>query len=142
MYTYINYDIPDTVLEAQLMKQKSENNTERDQLQSLIAKMESHVSQQKKQMEQEKWQLQQDMAKLTAQQNAFEDDRTTTLMKFETERERLEQAKEKFLTEQQEILSRCYEERRSITSERAGLSVLQKKALERERRDKQLSIQV
>lgn len=130
------------MLEAQVLKQKLENNIERDRLQSLIAKMESHVSQQRKQIEQDRWDVQQHTAKLTAQQNAFEEERTSTLLKLETERERLEQAKEKFLSEQQDILSRCYEERRSVASEKASLSVLQQKALEREKRDKQYGLQV
>jgi len=124
------------------MKQKAENNSERDQLQSLIAKMEAHVSQQKKQIEQDRWQLQQDTGKLTAQQKAFEEERTSCLLKLETDRERLEQAKEKCLSEQQEMLSRCYEERHAIAAERAELTVIQKKAAEREQRDKQLSLLV
>ena len=49
---------------------------------------------------------------------------------------------EKFLSEQQEVLSKCYEERRSLAAERAELSVLQKKALEREKRETQKSLQV
>ena len=49
---------------------------------------------------------------------------------------------EKFLSEQQEVLSQCYEERRSLAAERAELSVLQKKALEREKRETQKSLQV
>ena len=49
---------------------------------------------------------------------------------------------EKFLSEQQEVLSKCYEERRSLAAERAELSVLQKRALEREKRETQKSLQV
>lgn len=49
---------------------------------------------------------------------------------------------EKFLSEQQEVLSQCYEERRSLAAERAELSVLQKRALEREQRETQKSLQV
>lgn len=40
------------------------------------------------------------------------------------------------------MLSQCYEERRSLATERAELSVLQKRALEREQRETQKSIQV
>ena len=49
---------------------------------------------------------------------------------------------EKFLSEQQEVLAQCYEERRSLAAERAELSVLQKRALEREQRVTQKSLQV
>ena len=49
---------------------------------------------------------------------------------------------EKFLSEQQEILAQCYEERRSLAAERAELSVLQKRALEREQKETQKSLQV
>ena len=49
---------------------------------------------------------------------------------------------EKFLSEQQEVLAQCYEERRSLAAERAELSVLQKRALEREQRETQKSLQV
>ena len=44
--------------------------------------------------------------------------------------------------EQREVLAQCYEERRSLASERAELSLLQKRALEREQRDAKKSIQV
>ncbi len=37
-----------------------------------------------------------------------------------------------FLSEQQDVLSHCYEEQRTLASERAELSVLQKRALEQE----------
>ena len=40
------------------------------------------------------------------------------------------------------MLSQCYEERRSLATERAELSVLQKRALEREQRETQKSLQV
>ena len=40
------------------------------------------------------------------------------------------------------MLSQCYEERRSLATERAELSVLQKSALEREQRETQKSLQV
>ena len=40
------------------------------------------------------------------------------------------------------MLSQCYEERRSLAAERAELSVLQKRALEREKRETQKSLQV
>ena len=49
---------------------------------------------------------------------------------------------EKFLSEQQEVLAQCYEERRSLAAERAELSVLQKRALEREQKETQKSLQV
>ena len=44
--------------------------------------------------------------------------------------------------EQREVLAQCYEERRSLASERAELSLLQKRALEREQRESKKSIQV
>ena len=47
---------------------------------------------------------------------------------------------EKFLSEQQDVLTQCYEERRSLASERAEVSLLQKKAIVREQRESQKSI--
>ena len=40
------------------------------------------------------------------------------------------------------MLTQCYEERRSLAAEKAELSVLQRRALEREQKEKQRSLQV
>ena len=93
-------------------------------------------------LSQERWQLQQEGGRLKAQQAAFEEERVASLRKMEEDRDQLQQAKEKFLAEQQEVLAQCYEERRSLAAERAELSLLQKRALEREQRDTQKSLQV
>lgn len=131
-----------SALEAQLTKQKAENDSERERLQTLIAKLESHVSQQNKRIEDESWQLKQDKIRLGTQQSAFENERSSYLLKLETERDKLQQSKEKLLVEQKEILSQCYEERKSLAAQRVELSVLHKKALEREQWNKQASFQL
>ena len=40
------------------------------------------------------------------------------------------------------MLTQCYEERRSLAAEKAELSMLQRRALEREQKEKQRSLQV
>jgi len=40
------------------------------------------------------------------------------------------------------VLTQCYEERRSLAAEKAELSMLQRRALEREQKEKQRSLQV
>jgi len=40
------------------------------------------------------------------------------------------------------VLKQCYEERRSLAAEKAELSMLQRRALEREQKEKQRSLQV
>lgn len=62
--------------------------------------------------------------------------------KMEEDRDQLQQAKEKFLAEQRDVLTKCYEERRSLAADRAELEVLKKKAQEREQRDSQKTLQV
>ena len=49
---------------------------------------------------------------------------------------------EKFLSEQREVLTQCYEERRELAAERAELSMLQRRALEREQKETQRNLQV
>lgn len=61
---------------------------------------------------------------------------------MEEDRDQLQQAKEKFLAEQRDVLAKCYEERRSLAADRAELEVLKKKAQEREQRDSQKTLQV
>ena len=124
------------------MRQQAENSAERERLHLLISKLESHIAQQSKSIDQEKWQLQQDTSRLKTQQTAFEEERALFLRKMEEDREQLQQAREKFLLEQREVLSKCYEERRRLASERAELEVMKKRAKEREERDSQRSLQV
>ena len=124
------------------MRQQAENNAERERLHLLISKLESHIAQQSKSIDQEKWQLQQDTSRLKTQQTAFEEERVLFLRKMEEDREQLQQAREKFLLEQREVLGKCYEERRRLASERAELEVVKKRAKEREERDSQRSLQV
>ena len=131
-----------SALEDRLMKQQAENSAERERLQLLIAKLESHIAQQSKTIEQEKWQLQQDSARLKSQQSAFEEERASFLRKMADDRDQLQVAREKFLVEQRDVLAKCYEERRSLAAERAELDVMKKAAHEREQRHKESSIQV
>ncbi len=49
---------------------------------------------------------------------------------------------EKFLTEQHQLLSQCLTERHSLAAERAQLTVLQRKASEREQREAQRNQEV
>ena len=49
---------------------------------------------------------------------------------------------EKFLTEQHQLLSQCLTERHSLAAERAQLTVLQRKASEREQREVQRNQEV
>lgn len=49
---------------------------------------------------------------------------------------------EKFLTEQQQLLSQCLTERHSLATERAQLTVLQRKASEKEHREAQRNQEV
>ena len=131
-----------TALEERLVRQQAENNAERERLHLLIAKLESHVAQQSKSIDQEKWQLQQDASRLKTQQTAFEEERVAFLRKTEEDREQLQQAREKFLLEQREVLGKCYEERRRLATERAQLEVARKRAKEREETDSQKTLQV
>ena len=124
------------------MRQQAENSAERERLHLLIAKLESHTTQQSKSIDQEKWQLQQDTSRLKTQQTAFEEERASFLRKMEDDREQLQQAREKFLLEQREVLGKCYEERRRLATERAQLEVIKKRAKEREETDSQKSLQV
>ena len=107
-----------------------------------MAKLEAHISQQSKTMEQERWQLQQQAARLKTQQASFQEERAVGLSRLEDERAEFHAARERFLVEQQEILGKCYEEQRLVSAERAQVSVLKKKAEEREVREKQISHQV
>lgn len=124
------------------MRQQAENSAERERLHLLISKLESHIAQQGKSIDQEKWQLQQDISRLKTQQTAFEEERASFLRRMEEDREQLQQAREKFLLEQREVLGKCYEERRSLAAERAQLEVVKKRAKEREDMDSQKSLQV
>ena len=49
---------------------------------------------------------------------------------------------EKFLEEQRGVLGQCYEERMALAGERAEVTLLQRRALEREQRDTQKNLQV
>lgn len=124
------------------MKQQAENSTERERLHLLISKLESHISQQGKMVEQERWQLQQDSARLKMQQTAFEEERASFLRKMAEDRDQLQLAREKFLTEQRDVLAKCYGERKSLAADRAELDVLKKKLQEQEERESQKKLQV
>ena len=124
------------------MKQQVENSAERDRLHGLISKLESHISQQGKAVDQERWQLQQDSSRLKTQQSVFEEERASFLRKMADDKEQLQQAREKYLLEQRDVLAKCYEERRSLAAERAELEVMKKKVQEKEQRDSQRNMQV
>lgn len=123
------------------MKQQADNDVERERLHALIARLEGHASQQGRQLQQDRWLLQQDTGRLRAQQSAFEEERATALRRLADEGEQLQQAKEKFLEEQRGVLGQCYEERRVLAGERAEVTLLQRRALEREQRDTQKNLQ-
>ena len=131
-----------TALEERLVRQQAENSAERERLHLLITKLESHIAQQGKTIDQEKWQLQQDTSRLKTQQSAFEEERASFLRKMAEDREQIQQAREKFLSEQREVLGKCYEERRRLATERAELEVVKKRARERDERDSLKSLQV
>ena len=131
-----------SALEQRLLKQQADNSTERERLQTLVTRLESHIAQQSKTIEQDKWQLQQDTSRLKTQQSAFDSDRSAFLRKMAEDRDQLQEARERFLVEQREVLAKCYEERRSLASERAEVEVLKKKVQEREQRHKATTIQV
>lgn len=124
------------------MTQQAENDAERERLQSLVGKLEAHISQQTRSMEQERWQQQQEATRLKAKQAAFREEKSSALSRMEEERTQFQLTKEKFLAEQQEILTKCYEEQRVVAAERSELALMKKKAEERETREKRISIQV
>ena len=124
------------------MSQQASNDAERERLQGLVAKLEAHISQQTKSVEQERWQLQQQSIKLKAQQISFHEERMAAMSKLEDEKLQFHSAREQFLEEQQQILSKCYQEQHLVASERAQVSLLKKKAEERELREKETSNQV
>ena len=124
------------------MKQQAENSAERERLHLLISKLESHIAQQSKTIEQEKWQLQQDGSRLKMQQSVFEEERAAFLSKMEEERDQLQRSREKFLVEQKEVLAKCYEERRSVATERAEMEILKRRLKEQEQRNSQKSLEV
>ncbi len=124
------------------MTQQAENDAERERLQSLVAKLEAHISQQGRSMEQERWQQQQDAGRLKAQQAAFHEEKSNGLARLEEERVQFQLAKEKFLAEQQKILTKCYEEQHVAAAERSEVALMKKKAEEREIREKHTSIRV
>ena len=125
-----------------MLRQQAENSAERERLQSLIAKLEVNISQQRKQIEQERWELQQEGNHLKVQQKAFEEERISFLRRIEEDKETLQQAKERFLTEQREVLTKCYEERRTLASEKAEVTVLQKRMQEKEQLASTKNLQV
>lgn len=129
-------------LEERLLRQQTENSAERERLQSLVAKLEMHISQQRKQIEQERWELQQESNRLKIQQTAFEEERMSSLKRIEEDKDHLQQAKERFLSEQCDVLSKCYEERRALASERAEIAVLQKRMQEKEEMESKKSLRV
>ena len=104
--------------------------------------MEAHVAQQSRAVEQERWQQQQEAIRLKAQQAAFQEERVITMSKLEEQRTELQQAREHFLKEQQEILAKCYEEQRVVASERAQATLLRKRAEERDERERGKSVQL
>ncbi len=124
------------------MTQQAGNETERERLQSLVAKLEAHVSQESRSVEQERWQLQQQASRLKAQQTAFQEERAASLGRTEEDRAQSHAAREQFLAEQQGILAKCYEEQRLVAAERAQASALKKKVEERENKEKVISDQV
>lgn len=130
------------VLEERLVSQQAGNEAERERLQGLVAKLEAHISQQTKSVEQERWQLQQQSVKLKAQQTSFHEERMATMSKLEDDKMQFHSAREQFLGEQQQILSKCYQEQHLVASDRAQVSLLKKKAEERELREKDASNQV
>ena len=129
-------------LEERLVRQQADNSAERERLHLLISKLESHAAQQGKVIDQEKWQLLQDTSRLKIQQTAFEEERASFFRKMSEDKEQLQLAREKFLSEQKETLVKYYEERRRFLDEKAELDVAKKRFKEREQRDSEKSSQV
>jgi hypothetical protein len=124
------------------VSQQATNDAERERLQSLVAKLESHITQQTKTVEHERWELQQQSTRLKAQQVAFREEMAAGLSRVEEEKEQFHATRERFLSEQQVILAKCYEEQRMVGTEKAQVGLLKRKAEEREKRETQISEQV
>lgn len=124
------------------MSQQVENDAEHGHLQGLLAKLEAHMSQQNRSVEKERWTLQQDFARLKAQQDVFRKEQASGLSWLEENRESLQQSRQQFLAEQQEILTRCYDEQRAIALERMEVARLEKVAGERDMMSRQMTEQV
>ncbi|RDD37917.1 Fas-binding factor 1 [Trichoplax sp. H2] len=108
-------------LQEKLIEQHTEIDRERLNLQTLIAKMETHYKEQVRQVQEEKWNISQEAMRLKAKIEAYEEDHRQTSERIAKERIDVEKAKDALNKEQKEILAQCYEERRLLAAERAEL---------------------